>query len=197
VVKTFLRNRENFLADKRPTTNIRVFDETVEQLRDEQTRIRKETRIEPSYAELIERAWLTYQARDLAARGARHTEENLSTYSSVHEKFHRQLDEILASHVKDINEAIRLNLSSFKLLANLVKNLVSSGGLPTENELVILRRTLDIIRSQGEMELRQKLLMDLIQQTSSSSTPRSESAEVHSPPEQTTPPAARKKRSKR
>lgn len=118
------------------------------------------------------------------------SEEKPSTYSSGHDTFHQQLDEILSSGVKDIRDAIQMNLRSLKLTAQLVKNLASSGEYPTEKELAIIRKVLDIPRAQGKMELQQKLLMDLVQQASSGSEP----TEFHRPAKQISSTTTRKKK---
>lgn len=46
--------------EKRPTTNVRVFIDTVESMRDEKTFVRKATGVEPDFSVLVEAAWATY-----------------------------------------------------------------------------------------------------------------------------------------
>lgn len=190
-VKSFLPQfEENLLGTKRPTMNIRVFDDTVELMRDEQVRIRKQTRIEPTYAELIERAWELYQMRDSTAHSSASPEEIPSAYSPKFKHWHDMLEEILTSEISEIDEAIRQNLKGFKKAIDAIKALWNSGELPDEKEREALEWIIKIMRGGKRFETTRKLLINLAESA------KEELKEPNPPSKESDSPQSSRKRKK-
>ncbi len=67
-------------------------------------------------------------------------------------------------------------------MADLMKDLLNSGGFPTKKEKIIIRRVLQIVRAHGKMDIQQKLLMDLVHQAASTSEIDEKPAPDEKPP---------------
>ena len=102
--------------EKRTTTNIRVYEETVEELRDVQTAIRKSTKVEPTYAELVERYMRIAKAQDLDKAQPAAAEPVPDASFQENREFHDMLEIVLNSRFR---KAIVENLQAFSVAARL------------------------------------------------------------------------------
>jgi hypothetical protein len=90
------------VAEKRDTGAIRAYADTLEEMRDEQTRVRKAGKPEPTYADLIEAAWQEYKKEDRPMLVG-------SKYTALARRLHMMLDYLLEAGPEHA-EACRSNL---------------------------------------------------------------------------------------
>jgi hypothetical protein len=104
---------------KKVTVSVRVYEDTYDAIKDEQNRERKRTRIEPTIADLMERAWQRYLGTEITVR------ENLA----VKQKPTFHVGEISCSITDEIPKAIlgfveRNNPAELKTATMLLESLL-------------------------------------------------------------------------